>query len=239
MKKTSLLLAALLMMGSAAFAGGGFDLSIGPKVGYQTTKLSYQKEDIKTGFMNSFTIGVFGRVEIGHFYVQPEVLWFKTSNAFDMTIDTSNASVQNIEIPNGLQFTMTRKAMNIQVPLLFGYKLELTDNIALRAQIGPTANFIIPEKTVVQKSASVGEADFPEQLQNAEFDTKDIAWGLQMGVGVDILRFTLDINYNKGITKVFGAEVINNTEWGQYINTNNIDNTKQNMFMVTLGYKLL
>ena len=160
-------------------------------------------------------------------------------NAFDMTIDTSNASVQNIEIPNGLQFTMTRKAMNIQVPLLFGYKLELTDNIALRAQIGPTANFIIPEKTVVQKSASVGEADFPEQLQNAEFDTKDIAWGLQMGVGVDILRFTLDINYNKGITKVFGADVINNTEWGQYINTNNIDNTKQNMFMVTVGYKLL
>ena len=92
---------------------------------------------------------------------------------------------------------------------------------------------------MVQKSASVGEADFPEQLQNAEFDTKDIAWGLQMGVGVDILRFTLDINYNKGITKVFGAEVINNTEWGQYINTNNIDNTKQNMFMVTVGYKLL
>lgn len=34
MKKTFLMMAVLLMMGSAAFAGGGFDIAIGPKVGY-------------------------------------------------------------------------------------------------------------------------------------------------------------------------------------------------------------
>ena len=38
MKKSFLLLAALLMMSGAVFAGGGLDFSLGPKVGYQTTK---------------------------------------------------------------------------------------------------------------------------------------------------------------------------------------------------------
>lgn len=237
MKKTFLLIAALLIMGSTAFAGGGFDLSIGPKVGYQTAKLSYQRDDIKAGFANHFTVGLFGRAEIGHFYVQPEVLWFKSSNAFNFSIDTTTANMSGVNIPDGLEFTMTRNAMNIQVPVLIGYKINLLDKLAIRAQAGPTANFIIPEKSEI-KSISMTE-NVPEEIKNSEFDTKSIAWGIQMGLGIDLLRFTLDVNYNLGITKVFGSEVINNTEWGQYIDTGNIDNTKQNMFMVTVGFKLL
>ena len=58
MKKTFLLIAALLLMGSAAFAGGGFDIAIGPKIGYQTSKLSYDKADIKAGLSNHFTAGL-------------------------------------------------------------------------------------------------------------------------------------------------------------------------------------
>ena len=87
MKKTFLLLAVMLMLGSSAFAIGGIDLSVGPKIGYQTAKLSYQKSDIKAGFANSFTLGLFGRVEFQGLYVQPEVLWFKSANMFDMNID--------------------------------------------------------------------------------------------------------------------------------------------------------
>ena len=231
MKKTFILLAALLIMGSTAFAKGGIDLSFGPKVGYQTSKLSYQKSDIKAGFANSFTVGLFGRVELGGLYVQPEVLWFKSSNAFDMTIDKENASILGYNYPNGLQFTMTRNAMNIQVPVLVGYKLNL-GILGLRAQVGPTANFVIPSKTLIQKSASLdGEAEFPTALEDAEFETKSIAWGVQMG---------LDINYNLGISKIFGADVIQglNPELANKIDLGNIDQTKQNLFMVTIGYKL-
>ena len=240
MKKTILLIAALLIMGSSAFAIGGIDLAIGPKVGYQTAKLSYQKSDIKAGFANSFTVGLFGRVEIGGLYVQPEVLWFKSSNAFEMTIDKENASILGFEYPNGLQFTMTRNAMNIQVPVLIGYKIDL-GILSLRPQVGPTANFVIPAKTIVQKSASLdGQAQFPAELENAEFETKSIAWGVQMGVGVDLFGFTLDINYNLGVSKILGADVIQGLrpELADKVNLGNIDKTKQNMFMVTLGYKI-
>ena len=236
MKKSLIVLAATLLMGNMVYAGGGFDISIGPKVGYQTAKLSYQKEDIKTSFTDNLTIGLFGRVEIGGLYVQPEVLWFNSTNAFNMSIDATQTQVNTTEIPNGLEFTMTRKAMNIQVPVLLGYKLSITNLIGIRAQVGPTANFIFPEKTEVA-TVTVNE-QVPEEIQNAEFDTKSIAWGLQMGVGVDIWRLSLDVNYNKGITKIFGDDIINNTEWGQYIDTNNIDESKQNMFIVTLGIRL-
>jgi hypothetical protein len=241
MKKTFLVLAVLLMFGSSAFAIGGIDLSIGPKIGYQTAKLSYQKSDIKADFANSFTVGLFGRVEIGGFYVQPEVLWFRSKNAFTMNIDKDENQIAGFDYPNGLQFTMTRNAMNIQVPVLFGYKYDL-GIVGIRAQAGPTANFVIPGKTLVQKSASLdGEAEFPAALEEAEFDTKGIAWGVQMGIGADILGFTLDINYNLGISKVFGGKVIQGLapEWYEAIDLNNIDQTKQNLFMVTIGYKFL
>lgn len=241
MKKTFLLLAVMLMLGSSAFAIGGIDLSVGPKIGYQTAKLSYQKSDIKAGFANSFTLGLFGRVEFKGLYVQPEVLWFKSANMFDMNIDKSSDVLMGLEYPNGVQFTMTRNAMNIQVPVLVGYKYDVMDILAIRAQVGPTANFVIPGKTLVQKSVAMEGAELPAALEDAEFDTKGIAWGVQMGVGADILGFTLDINYNLGVSKIFGARIIEglDTNWSNAIDLGNIDQTKQNMFMVTVGYKFL
>ena len=239
MKKTFLLIAALLMMGSTAFAGGGLDFGIGPKVGYQTAKLSYQKEDIKAGFANHFTLGLFGRIEIGGFYVQPEALWFKSSNVFELNTNVhQDVIIGDITIPDGAGVDFTLNAMNIQVPIFLGYKYEIIDDlIAIRAQVGPTLNFTLPQKTLV--SRSVGNIE-PTEIANETFDTKKIAFGMQGGLGVDVLdRITLDINYNFGISKLFGASLINNTEWGQYIDTNNISNVHTNMFMVTIGYKFL
>ena len=233
------MIATLLMMGSVAFAGGDFDLSIGPKVGYQTAKLSYQKEDIKAGFMNHFTVGLFGRVEFGGFYVQPEALWFKTSNAFTLNTNVQqDVVIGDITIPSGAGVDFTLNAMNIQVPIMLGYKIDIVGNLlAVRAQVGPTLNFTIPQKTLV--SQAVGDATKAE-ISKETFDTKTIAFGLQGGLGFDVLKnITLDINYNFGLTKMFGAEIINNTNWGQYIDTNNISDAHTNMFMVTIGYKVL
>ena len=87
MKKSFLLVAAMLMLGSTLFAQ---DLDLGIKVGYQTPKLSYQKADIKSSFQNHLTFGIFGRVEFGNLYVQPEVMYFKTDNIF--SLDMANTS---------------------------------------------------------------------------------------------------------------------------------------------------
>ena len=233
MKKSFLLIALLLTMGVSAFAGG--PLSFGVKAGYKTSKLSYHKEDIAAGFANSFTLGLFGRVEFGGFYVQPEVLWYKTEDVFDLNTQINNDTIiGSIIIPSGGSLDFTLQAMTFQVPILFGYKYEISDSFAIRGQAGPTLNFSIPQKTIIHQAVGEGQ---DVEIKNNDFDTKSIAFGFQGGIGVDLLSsITLDVNYNFGITKAFGSKIINNTEWGQYVNTNNISDAHARMWMVTVGY---
>lgn len=233
MKKTFLLIAALIMFGSSMIAQ---DLDLGVKIGYQTPQLSYKGADIQSSFQNHLTFGLFGRVEYGNLYIQPEILYFKTQNIF--SLDATNIS-------EGLlpeeKVTFTLNETNLQVPVLVGYKFLDLGVATLRAQVGPTANFTLASTTLFDETFSLtgndGETVNIDENEEA-FDTKSIAWGMQAGVGADILgKITVDINYNFGLSKVFGA--LNNTNLNNYFDFSNIDDTKQNLFMVTVGYKFL
>ena len=233
MKKSFLLIAVLLVFGSSVFAQ---DLDLGIKVGYQTPKLSYKQADIKAGFQNHLTFGLFGRVELGMLYVQPEVMYFKTQNIF--SLEATNISEGLLPEEN---VTFTLNEANLQVPILVGVKFLDLGVATLRAQVGPTANFTLASTTLYDKTFSLtgtdGETITIDENEEA-FDTKTIAWGLQAGLGADIMgKITLDINYNFGLSKVFGN--LNNTNLGNYFDFTNIDNTKQSLFMVTVGYKFL
>jgi hypothetical protein len=171
--------------------------------------------------------------------VQPEVLYFKTSNVFDAHV-VGVESDNLFNLPTGANINVTLNQMNIQVPILIGVNVIDLDLVTLRAQVGPTANFVLQSKTVYDQTYTLNGQT--EELANTttdqEFNPKSISWGLQAGLGVDVLkRFTLDINYNFGLSKMF--EKLNETQLGETFDFSNIDNTKQNMFMVTVGVKFL
>ena len=141
-------------------------------------------------------------------------------------------------LPTGANVNLTLNQMNLQVPILVGFNVIDLDVVTLRAQVGPTANFVLQSKTLYDQTYTLeGQtAEIANTTTDEKFNPKNISWGVQAGLGVDVLkRITLDINYNFGLSKMFDA--LNETTLGETFDFSNIDNTKQNMFMVTIGYK--
>ena len=240
MKKSFLLLALVLTLSTATFAIGigPLGLNIGGKVGYQTATLSYNKADIKADFNNHWIGGLFVRGSIGKVYVQPEVLLYNTSNVFDVDFTGTGSDANVLGIPTGAQVGITLNSLNLQVPVLIGFEFLDLSIVKLRGQVGPTANFVLKSKQLWGYTTSDNTTTTDLDIKDT-VDTKDIAWGVQIGVGADILKFfTLDINYNIGFTKLFNKLDESETTLNNYFDFGNMDTSRQGLFTVTAGFKL-
>lgn len=207
--KRLLLLVFVLSLGSGLMA----QISLGPKIGYTTSKLSVDKSDITSSLKSGFLFGAFLRLG-NKVYLQPEVNWYTTGAVFKQPSLSGGVSPFEDEI----------KLKSVQIPLYLGFKLIDLKLIQLRAQAGPTAN-IITSKEINPLKPGQAVAVIKDT------DIKDVAWGLQAGVGVDVLMFTLDVQYMLGLNKVIGDVQVDGT-------TVKFD-SRQNGFMVTLGWKII
>ncbi|MBR0323302.1 MAG: hypothetical protein IIX06_02275, partial [Bacteroidales bacterium] len=82
MKKAFLLFAALFI---ATIANAQISpITFGPKVGYQTTKLSTNRDVIKSDFKGNMAFGVFARLTIKNVILQPELLYYKSGKVFEV-----------------------------------------------------------------------------------------------------------------------------------------------------------
>ena len=86
MFKKIILFVCILLCAVSAEAAKKHRHAIGPMLGYQTSQLSYFRENIQSDFSQSLTVGVFGRFYDGKIYIQPELLYFHNSNLFDVTL---------------------------------------------------------------------------------------------------------------------------------------------------------
>ena len=221
MKKVLLLFAALFV---ATIANAQFDICVGPKVGYQATKLSLDKQSIKSSFKGNMTFGVFGRVTIKKFIVQPELLYFKSGKVFEVSV------IDNFGIDNpALNPTFTINQANLALPIFLGYQFLDLDLIKMRANVGPVFYFAVGKT----EYSSNFTGDDNHKMQ--ESPNENMTMGAALNLGVDVWRFTLDINYSLGLTDAFDDE-LEIPGVGEFELD---DNTKQNIFTVTLGFKLL
>lgn len=208
--------------------------AIGPMLGYQTAQLSYFRENIQSDLSQGLTAGIFGRFYNGKIYIQPELLYFRNSNLFDVTLyGTSTNNINHIPL-NGTRVEVTLNSVNLQLPVLVGCDLINLHLIRLRAHAGPTANYVMTSKVFLEYTIG-GQVQTNPITE--EFHPRNIAWGFQAGLGLDLFnKISLDVNYNFGLTGMYKS--LCETQLGEQFDFSNLEESRLNMFMVTVGVKL-
>lgn len=105
------------------------------------------------------------------------------------------------------------KFTTLDLPLLLGTKIGV-DKLNLRFMAGPVVSFKIDDETTFP-SAYNQVSDFGNY--------KNQALGIQAGGGVDLGNLTLDLRYEAGLSNISESEKYNQ---------------KQNLFHLSLGFKL-
>ena len=179
MKKLLLILAIVLFANMAK--AEGFGLHIGPKIGYQTATLSVNKADIKSGFDEHLTLGLFGRFTIKNFIIQPELLWFKSGQVYQFK------GTDIMDFDPRVEFSQ----QNLALPIFLGYQFLDFKFFKLRGNVGPVMYFVVNQtnKTNVQN-------------QEVKAKANNMTWGGAVNVGIDVVWFTLDINYSFALNNI-------------------------------------
>jgi len=179
MKKTA---AFIIVLFSCHLLNAQLPFNFGPKVGFNTNKLTTNREEIKESFSANLYTGFFFRFGDKTF-IQPE-LNFATKSGFFSSNNILDA--REIELST------------LEVPILIGSEVMNLKALTFRTMIGPTMSFVL-DKEIVMRSPDL-RID-PDKLKNA-------IWGLQAGVGVDFLMLTLDLRYEIGLTNISAIEGI-------------------------------
>lgn len=186
---------------------------IGPQIGYTGSNLSLNADSISNSLKNNLLIGAF--VRIGKkFYVQPEVNWL-----------TQGSVLKYPSFKDGIvPLEQEIKLSTLQVPVNVGWRFINLEIVNLRIFAGIAANFVLNTKIDTKSGNS---DDYENALVPDDF--KSVQWQWDAGVGVDILMFAVDVKYMGGINNLLdNVQIEGNTL-----------TSKSNLFVVTLGWKIL
>jgi len=197
MKRSIFLLIAAVLVTAVSYG----QFCIGPKIGYSASKLPTNLPEVQEGIKSNFQIGAFMRLG-ENVYFQPEILY------------TTRGGI----LTDSLNFEENIKFKNLDIPLLVGFHLLDLKVFNLRFMGGPVASFILDKELEFDK-------DMVDPITDAEL--KDIIWGLDVGLGVDVLFLTLDVKYQFGLNNIY----VPSSGQPSY-------DMKNNLFIIGLGFKL-
>ena len=215
--------AALLLAISSTYAQinfgikAGFNSSLGMNNLSSVTSGDYNLNSVKSDFSNGFQAGIFARIGFKKLYFQPEFL-------YAMGKKTDNITFLNDVANDNVSFSKTVTVSTLDVPLLLGYKLLDLELVNLRAFVGPKLRFNAGSSLDYNNLTSGGSVTQDQLIK----DIKAAQLGLETGIGVDILKFTLDARINL-IKDMYQTK----------LNSKTIDNVRANTFVISLGWKFL
>lgn len=167
-------------------------LNVGIKAGLNFTDFSSNPKEYSTKNSSGFGVGAMARINISRSYIQADLMYTEKSVKFESAFGSDKATMKNIEIP-----------------VVYGYKL-------LKSPLYNVRLFGGGVYSVVLNNLSKSSVD------NAfnEFDKSNI--GYRVGAGVDILKFTVDVSYDGGLS-----------------NISKDFSSKPNTWFIAVGYKFL
>ena len=166
-------------------------IDFGPKAGLNLTNITADAltDDyhIKSnnGSQIGYHAGVFLRASMVGIFIQPELLF--TSVATEYTVTDVNTSLEKLA---------NQRIGRIDIPVIVGAKLG-----TLRLGVGPVASFIVSEETDL--------TDIP----GYESSLKSATFGYQLGGGMDIWKFGLDLRYEGSLSKLSDQIIIGGEEF--------------------------
>jgi len=161
--------------------------------------------------MNSgFHIGVFARLG-KRVHLQPEFYYTLSGATFEnLGKGTFNDWKQKVTVGT------------LDIPVLVGFTIIQSSLLKWRIQVGPEVSFVVNSK--------IQDVTLTGPIEKSSLNTTN--WYLMAGTGIDILFLTLDIRYQTGLNSLINE--VTDTHGKVYP-----VNTKGNLFVVSLGFKIL
>ncbi len=205
--KKFLFLFILILAGSNLHAQKLFNLGV--HLGVNVNNLSTSLPDYFNPANAGFRGGVFARINIKKFHIQPE---------FNFSMVGGDGTFS--ENPNRYYST---KSNCLEVPLLFGYKVIDFKLINLRLQAGGFFQWNFDNKIEVHDAAFPQNDTTITSQKGSNFNG-----GIVLGAGVDIWRFCADFRYQWGFANMYGENIIFQNPSAGF---------KYGTFSITIGYK--
>ncbi len=193
MKRLAMLISTILVVSLAANAQF---LRFGVKGGVSSSTVKIDKTTFSTiDDAETFVVeqgnskmglhfGLFGRIQVLGFYVQPELLFTQSKGEVVLT------DITNSESP--LKSIRDQKFNKIDIPVMVGWKIG-----PARLGLGPVASVMLSEQDGLKEEL----ADATNETVKSNF--KNATFGYQVGAGLDIFKFaTLDVKYEGNLSKL-------------------------------------
>lgn len=144
---------------------------------------TYSLDNVKAEMWNNFHAGIYARVFIKKFYIQPELIYSIQKKEYDMLDVLIDGTATDVNTYMNIN--------SVVVPVFLGYKLLDLKVASLRVFAGP--KFILDAGSSLEykniTSQQVTSAKLAEEFKNSQVD-------LDAGAGLDILMFSLEAKMN-------------------------------------------
>jgi hypothetical protein len=170
----------LTLAGASAFAQSPVHFGLKGGVNYSKIHFTEGARRPDGQYYTGFHGGVFGRLDLGRLYVQPELLYTEKGSRVTVPAGTTSSPT-----------TGTVELKTLDMPVLLGVKLVDAKLANLRMMGGPVfSNTLAQRSEVLQR---IGDKQFTFNKQNV---------GYQVGLGVDVATFTFDARYEGSLREI-------------------------------------